>query len=241
MRKTIILAMVVVTLVTLILYRNDGGSGQVADQLEIESMKGDIVELTGKGMYYKNKHGSYPIYPDDVYEMDDSEVVRSLLVFENFFDKSYIQENLKLTDLGELKNKGITYELASKKTRYFFDVSTGNVLAADLMEVDDEYAGDVANTDELKVLETIKIVDSDDSSLVMTRVNGSMKSGSGVYFYGGGPLKLAKRDEMTNIIKAVDSGLGLAADDEILYIQPSTFKAVILKNGEVIITTLKLK
>ena len=91
------------------------------------------------------------------------------------------------------------------------------------------------------MIETIDIVDSDNPTLIMAQVNGSFKTGSSVYFYGSGTMQLARRDEMTKIIKKVDPGITLSNLDEILYIQPDSSKAVIVKGGVLEIVTLKFK
>ena len=243
MRKVVIIIMLGIIAISVMLFRNDGGSGQVADQMNLETIRGDIVELQGKGMYYKNKYGMYPAHNDDVYSMEDGVVVASLSSLEKYFDKVYIENNIKLVNDKELKSKGITYELANRNTRYFYDITTGAVISPDLMDRDEKYRDEVREgTGEYKVLETIDIVDSDDpEDLTMTQVNGSFKSGSSVYFYGSGTMQLARRDEMTKIIKRVDPGIALSNLDEILYIQPDSSKAVILKGGNLEIVTLKFK
>lgn len=233
---------------TTILMSNDGGSNVVVNQMELESLRGDVVELSGKGLYYKNIHGTYPAYPGDITLSDDSEVIRSVEVFKRFFtkadgtpDNDYIENNIKLANLEELKSKGITYELASKKSRYFYDVLTGEVLNADLMENDEGYRDDVTDKGEYRVLETIIVKDTMTGDL-MSPVNGSFRSGSYMYFYGGGDMVLAFRDELSKEITEINGGLTIADVDQILYIQPSSLKAAILTpSGTVEIVELKLR
>ena len=240
MRKLLAMAVVLIILGITLLYKSDQGTGNTARKLELESIRGDVVELQGKSMYYKNKYGSYPVHSDDVYSLSDGEVVRAIKVFERFFfnketgmaDKDYIRENIKLINVGELKDKGITYELSSKKTRYFLDTKTGKVLTPELMEEDPDYADEVTDTGEYRVIETIII--KDDLGNKMLPVHGSFKSGSSMYFYGGGAMKLARRDELTGQIINLDSETeGLSGVDSILYLQPSTGKCAVEVGGEV--------
>ena len=143
MRKVVIIIMLGIIAISVMLFQNDGGSGQVADQMNLETIRGDIVELQGKGMYYKNKYGIYPAHNDDVYNMEDGGVVTSISSLEKYFDKAYIENNIKLVNDKELKSKGITYELANKNTRYFYDITTGVVISPDLMDRDEKYRDEV--------------------------------------------------------------------------------------------------
>lgn len=238
MRKTIIFLLIAIITVSLLFYKSDGGSGGVADKMALESVRGDVVELQGKGVYYRNKYGVYPVKDEDVYENTDGEVIKSLQVFERYFDKApegakdYIKANIKLANSEELKSKGITYELANKNSRYFYDITTGMVLSADLIDKDVDYRDEVLKgTSEYKVIGLLKLVDSVNATKVMENVNGSYKSGSTMYFYGSGTMVLAKRNELNTEVSEVKHNLGSDVK-EILYIQPGSMKAVIVTNTD---------
>jgi hypothetical protein len=242
MNKLIIFILLAVTAVSIILFSSDGGATDVATEMGIESIRGDVVEIAGKGMYYKNKYGDYPVYMDDIYDMSDSEVHKSIATFERFFDKTYLEKNVKLVNDEELKSKGITYELASKSTKYFIDIKTGEVLVADLFDIDSDYADEMSSTG-FKVIETVIIEDGYGNS--MTPINGSFDSGSNVYFYGGGSMKLARRDEISKEITNLDSSTsGLSDVIQVLYVQntqsTSEMRAAVLKSDGVHLIDLSI-
>lgn len=247
MKKGFIIGMTVVIMFIVLLHKNDSGTTHTAKQVQLESIRGDVVELQGKSMFYHNKYGEYPINHDDVYSLSDAEVIKSLKTFEKFFtskegtpDRDYIRENVKLVNVGELKNKGITYSLANKKTRYFLDTKTGKILVADLMEDDTEYAKEATDKGEYRVIETIVIEDGVGNE--MKPVHGSFKSGTSIYFYGGGSMRLARRDEVSKQIYNLDNQVeGVSELNSILYVQPSTGKCAVEKDGEVQIIQLNLR
>lgn len=245
MNKAVVFLLIAIVAVSTMLFANDGGATDIAGRINVESVKGDVVEIQGKGMYYKNKYGSYPVYADNIYDMSDSKVHEAIQTLERFFDKTYLEKNVKLVNDGELKSKGITYELANGNNKYFIDVLTGKVLAPELMDKDSDYLEDVTSTGLFKVVDTIIIKDSAGNE--MTPINGSFDSGSNIYFYGGGAMKLARRDEVSNEISNMDAQVdGLTDVLEILYIQKTQtsgnmFRAAVRKVDGVHILELKIK
>ena len=101
------------------------------------------------------------------------------------------------------------------------------------MEKDDDYASEVTDPDEFRVLDIVSVIDTI-TGKTMNPVNGSFKSGSYMYFYGGGSMKLARMNESTKEIREIISGTDYTKVDQIIYFQPSSMKgAVILNNGNV--------
>lgn len=244
MKKLIIVILAMVVSVGVIIFSNDSGSTKVASEVELETLRGDIVELQGKSMYYRNKYNQYPIHPESIFDLTNGEEVRSVQILEKFYgehgkNKKYLERNVKLIDEGELKNKGIVYELASKKSKYFIDTKTGQVLVADLLPELDLDLG------EYKVIDNLKVVDSTDKNKVMHPVVGSYKSGTSMYFYGGGEMKLARYNELSKQVINLDSkieGIDSKNIKTILYVQPTTNKfAFEDKNGEVVIGELRIE
>ena len=246
MKRVFLILLLATIFIATFINSSDKGAHHISNELETQKIRGDVVELQGKSMFYHNKYGSYPIYPDNVYELADSKVVKGVKVLERYFkkddgsaDTNYIQENIKLVDDGKLKNGGIMYQLASENSIYFLDTKTGKIISPDLLEGDPDYAGEITDRGEYRVLEVVTI--EDNAGNLMNEVNGSFNSGSGIYFYGKGSLIFARRDEITRQIVNLNSLPELADIKEILYIQPSTLKmAAVNSSGEVIISQLKL-
>ena len=256
MKKLIIVVIVMVISAGVMIFSNDSGSTNVATQVASESIRGDIVELQGKSMYYRNKYNEYPIHAEDIYTLTDAEEVRSVMVFEKYYAEAlgkgkgaeqYLRDNVKLINEGELKLKGIVYELASKKSKYFIDTKTGQVIVAD-MDLLPELGID---TGEYSVLDySMEVIASNDSKKIMNPVVGSYKSGSSVYFYGGGAMKFARYDELSKQVVNLDDQLEgitfIPGDDSgpkdtILYIQPTTNKMAYQSGDQVIITEMRFK
>ena len=61
MKKGFIIGMTVVIMFMVLLHKNDSGTTHTAKQVQLESIRGDVVELQGKSMFYHNKYGEYPI------------------------------------------------------------------------------------------------------------------------------------------------------------------------------------
>lgn len=244
LKKTIVILVLAVVLMIVIINQSKG-TPQIADSVKIETIKGDIVELQGKSMFYKDKYGNYPIIPESIYDNPDADVVWATQVFERFFSKNfdsleetedYIAENIKLIDFKEMKSKGITYELANKKSKYYIDTKSGVVLSPDLIEEGDEdYLAELEDsTGQYKVgKEFIEIRETQNPNNVMVKVNGSYKSGATIYFYGEGSMKYARRNEATNEIVNLDNELLDLNIDGILYIQPNTGRAAVKVGGNV--------
>ena len=47
MNKTIIAVFAIILLITIMFFSNDGGSSIIAEKMELETIRGDVVELTG--------------------------------------------------------------------------------------------------------------------------------------------------------------------------------------------------
>lgn len=254
MRKAIVIGLV--ALVFLMIFMNkDQGTRRTVDRTKIETIRGDVSQLQGKSTFYHNRFGNYPVYPDDVYEMNDGHVIWGVGVMEKYFgelegdtwipDKEYISDNIKLINLEELKDKDLTYELANKDVRYYLDILTGKVICPELMEEDPDYTNDITDDGKYKVLGPVIIEETADPTNKMQPVHGSIKSGTTMYFYGGGSMKLAQRNENTReIIDLKDKLKGIENLQEILYIQPTTNKAsVVIGEGnkfKIAIVDLKL-
>lgn len=252
MRKLAI-ALIVVAIFIFLIFNRDNGTQHTANIAKLESLKADIAELQGKSMFYKNNFGHYPIIPDNIYDMSDGYVVDATRVFEQYLfkdksldeKKAYMAENFKLIDLPELKAKGITYELANKKSKYFLDKKTGMVFCPELIEGDPEYLEDLdrdLSDGTYKVLGSIIIEETDNTANKMQPVQGSFRGGSAMYFYGGGKMKLAVRNEATKVIDNLDHKIPNGDNiSEILYIQPHTFRAVMVtKDNKLVMVNLDL-
>ena len=60
----------------------------------------------------------------------------------------------------------------------------------------------------------------------MNPVNGSYKKGAYMYFYGGGDIKFARRNESNNEIVDLTPDLNVSNLKEVLYVQTETGKGV---------------
>lgn len=225
MRKAVIL-LVVLLIFAVVTISQSNQTPKLAEVAKTETIKGDVVELQGKSTFYKDKYGDYPIFVENIYTNTDGVVAESIIALERLYDKNYIEENIKLINTKEMKGKGVTSELANKKKAYFLDTKTGQVISPDLInEGDDEYISElVDNIDNgYRIIETIKI---QNESGEMNPVNGSYKKGAYMYFYGGGDIKFARRNESNNEIVDLTPELNVSNLKEVLYVQTETGKGV---------------
>lgn len=241
MKKVIILLMI--SVVAIMIFLNRGESSYLATEVKAETVRGDVEELQGKSLFFRDRYGDYPVFIDNIYDHDDAKVIWATQVFEQYLGKTpdYIAENIKLVDLPLMQARGVTYNLANPGNKYFLDVRTGTLLSPDLIEIDPDYIERIeSGSSEYRPLADIRIVDGKDPTKEMTTVKGSYRAGSTVYFYGAGTMKYARRSDATNIIENLDGLLPTdVVIDEIVYIQQITNKAVVKSGGNLVVVNLK--
>lgn len=241
MNKFIIIGLVAIMSI-MTFFNKDQGTRTTIERTQVETIRGDVSQLQGKSTFYHNRFGSYPILSDNVYDMNEGHVIWGLGVLEKYFGKmqdevgskagrlKYIEDNIKVINLTEMKDQDLTYELANEDVMYYLDILTGKIIAPELMEEDENYRDNVTDDGSYRILGPVKIIETDPPKKEMNEVHGSIRSGSTMYFYGKGQMMLARRDENTNIITNLDSRLPAVNGhiNEILYVQPTTNRASVV-------------
>lgn len=247
MRKAVIV-IVLLLVFGLIVITQSQGTPQLARTAKVETIRGDIVELQGKSMFYRDKYSEYPIFHENIYDNPKGKVIEGVMALERsgVYTPEYIRENIKLINVDDMKGKGVTSELANKKGVYFLDTKTGQIISPDLVvQGDEDYIAELIDNQDTgyKILpETIKIETIDKE---MAQVNGSFRKGSYIYFYGGGnpvggkgKLLYARRNETTNEIIDLSEELSDDSIDEILYLQSESGKAAVKVGNTIKVVTL---